>query len=431
MALGGGNFLTQNKVLPGSYINFVSASSSNANISDRGYAAIACDMDWGKENEIFAVTAEEFMTDSMSIFGFAYTSDKLKGMRDIFINANTVYFYRLNKGVQAECDLGKARYGGIRGNDISISVTENEGQYLVETSIDGTVADSQNVSDAADLQDNEFIVFNKEAVLTPTGKMNLSGGDNGQTSESAHQEFLDKLESISFNALGCLSDDETIKKLYAQYTQTMRDTYGVKFQTIIHDYDAGYEGVINVANDATDSEDEKFGLVWWVTGACAGCNINESLTNKLYDGEYGVFTEYKQSQLEEGIENGCFMLHKNGDDIRVLDDINSFTEFMDGKDKNFSENQVIRLLDQIGNDIAVMFNTYYLGKVQNNAAGRTAFWNDIVTYNRELLKLNVIEDFEADDVIVELGNDKKTVCVTNPVTPVCAMAKLYMTVIIY
>ena len=78
-----------------------------------------------------------------------------------------------------------------------------------------------------------------------------------------------------------------------------------------------------------------------------------------------------------------------------------------------------------------MFNTYYLGKVQNNNAGRTAFWNDIVTYNKELLKLNVIEDFEPDDVIVEMGNDKKTVSVTNPVIPVCAMAKLYMTVIVY
>lgn len=126
-----------------------------------------------------------------------------------------------------------------------------------------------------------------------------------------------------------------------------------------------------------------------------------------------------------------FYAAQNGDDIRVLDDINSFTEFKDGKDKNFGENQVIRLLDQIGNDIAVMFNTYYLGKVQNNNAGRTAFWNDIVTYNKELLKLNVIEDFEPDDVIVEMGNDKKTVSVTNPVIPVCAMAKLYMTVIVY
>ena len=52
MALGGGNFLTQNKVLPGSYINFVSAASSNANISDRGYAAVAVELGWGEEEKM-------------------------------------------------------------------------------------------------------------------------------------------------------------------------------------------------------------------------------------------------------------------------------------------------------------------------------------------------------------------------------------------
>ena len=103
MALGGGSFLTQNKVLPGSYINFVSAASSNANISDRGYAAVAVELGWGEEEKIFAVTANEFMTDSMKIFGYGYSDEKLKGIRDIFLNAATVYFYRLNKGEKAEC----------------------------------------------------------------------------------------------------------------------------------------------------------------------------------------------------------------------------------------------------------------------------------------------------------------------------------------
>lgn len=36
MALGGGTFLTQNKTLPGTYINFDSVASASAAISDRG-----------------------------------------------------------------------------------------------------------------------------------------------------------------------------------------------------------------------------------------------------------------------------------------------------------------------------------------------------------------------------------------------------------
>ncbi|MCJ7856454.1 phage tail sheath family protein [Lachnospiraceae bacterium NSJ-143] len=430
MALGGGNFLTQNKVLPGSYINFVSATSSNASISDRGYAAAACEMSWGKEGQIFAVTADEFMTESMSIFGYAYTDGRLKGIRDIFLNASTVYFYRLNNGTKASCDIASARYSGERGNDIVITIESGESGYIISTYLDGTCVDTQNVFNAGELADNDYVVFNKSAEMTLSAGMNLAGGTDGSTADSAHQKFLDSLESISINTLACLSDNEAVKKLYAQYTKTMRDTYGVKFQTVVHDYEAEYEGVINVDNCTADKGEEIYGLVWWTAGASAGCAINESLTNKLYDGEYSVNTAYKQSELEEGIKAGKLMFHRNGEDIRVLDDINSYTEFKDGKDRNFAENQVIRLLDQIGNDIAVMFNTYYLGKVQNNTAGRMAFWNDIVTYNRELEKLSVIEGFEADDVAVEIGNDKKTVSVTNPITPVCTMAKLYMTVIV-
>ena len=39
MALGGGTWLVQNKVLPGSYINFSSVAKASATLSDRGYAA--------------------------------------------------------------------------------------------------------------------------------------------------------------------------------------------------------------------------------------------------------------------------------------------------------------------------------------------------------------------------------------------------------
>lgn len=37
---GGGNFTSQNKVLPGSYINFVSAARAAASVSDRGIVAV-------------------------------------------------------------------------------------------------------------------------------------------------------------------------------------------------------------------------------------------------------------------------------------------------------------------------------------------------------------------------------------------------------
>ncbi|MFL8757240.1 phage tail sheath C-terminal domain-containing protein [Clostridioides sp. GD02376] len=42
--------------------------------------------------------------------------------------------------------------------------------------------------------------------------------------------------------------------------------------------------------------------------------------------------------------------------------------------------------------------------------------------------MRAIEDFKTDDVSVELGNDKKTVIVSDGVKVINAMSKLYMTV---
>lgn len=77
--------------------------------------------------------------------------------------------------------------------------------------------------------------------------------------------------------------------------------------------------------------------------------------------------------------------------------------------------------------MTLLFNTRYLGKVQNNDAGRTAFWNELITYNKELEQLQAIENFVSDDLLVEQGKDKKSVTVTNPVTPVCAMHTIVYT----
>ena len=94
----------------------------------------------------------------------------------------------------------------------------------------------------------------------------------------------------------------------------------------------------------------------------------------------------------------------------------------------FKDNQTVRVIDQIANDIAVLFNTKYLGVVPNDAAGRTSLWSDIVQHHEQLEKIRAIENFADSDVTVEQGNTKKSVVVTDAVTVVNAMSKLYMTV---
>ena len=114
MALGGGTFTAQNKVLPGAYINFVSLAAASATLSDRGIAAIGLELDWGASG-IQEITNADFQKNSLKLFGYAYDSDKLKGLRELFANIKTLYAYRLNDGgVKASCTYATAKYAGTR-----------------------------------------------------------------------------------------------------------------------------------------------------------------------------------------------------------------------------------------------------------------------------------------------------------------------------
>ena len=60
--------MQQNKKLPGTYINFASASRASASLSDRGIVAIPLLMDWGAADEVFEVSNEKFVNNSLKIF---------------------------------------------------------------------------------------------------------------------------------------------------------------------------------------------------------------------------------------------------------------------------------------------------------------------------------------------------------------------------
>ena len=434
MGLGGGLFVTQNKVLPGTYINFVSAARARATLSDRGIVAIPVSLNWGEEVTVFTVTNEEFRKDSLKVFGYTYESEEVKGIRELFANAKKVYFYRLNSGgIKASNTYATALYGGTRGNDLKIMIAPNvddSSKFDVTTMLGTKVLDIQTVSDGAGLKANAFVTFKAEATLENTSGIALTGGTNGTVDGEAEQSALNALESYSFNVLGCLSASSSVKSLYTEYTKRLRDEMGVKFQLVVYNQAADYEGVINVKNKVSDQGAEESSLVYWLSGAEADCAINKSCTNMTYDGEFTVVTNYKQSELEAAIRAGELTFHKVGDEVRVLDDINSLVSVTDEKGEDFKSNQTVRVLDQVGNDIALLFNNKYLGKIQNNKSGRVSFWSDIVAYDKELEKLQAIENFDSAEVVVELGNDKKSVMAVNPIQPVNCMTKLYMTVIV-
>ena len=440
MALGGGTWLVQNKVLPGSYINFSSIAKASATLSDRGYAAAPFALSWGPEGEVFAVTSGEFQKNSKAIFGYSYDHPKMLALREIFLHATTVYCYRLGQGaVKASNTYASAKYPGVRGNDISTVIAPNvddDTLWDVTTYLDGIAQDTQTVATAADLVGNTWVDFKKNATLEGSAGVPLTGGtDAANITGDSHQAFLDKIEAYAFNAMCCPAADPTIVKLYATYTQRMRDEVGSKFQLIAwKPSTVDYEGTIGVWNTATHPSIEdvdEHAVVYWATGAQAGVAVNKSLTNAKYDGELVLDTDYTQVELTAAIKAGKFIFHNVNGLTRVLEDINTLLTLSDTKGEVFQSNQTIRVCDQIANDIAVLFNERYVGVVPNDASGRSALWGDITHYMKQLEDIRAVENFDPDSVTCEQGDRKKAVLViVNGLNIINAMAQLYMSVII-
>lgn len=433
--LGGGTFTMQNKILNGAYINFVSAARANA-LAERGVVTMPLSLNWGIDSAVFEVTPEDIQKNSLAIFGYAYDAAEMKGLRDLFANGITkLLAYKLTSaGTKASNTFGTATCAGTRGNDLMVVISASvdvEDAWDVSLYLGTVKVDEQlAVASAADLADNAFIVWDDSASLATTAGTALTGGANGTVDGTAYQNYLNAIEGYAFNVMGVPTTDSTTKALIAAFTHRMRDNVGAKFQTVLYDYaTADYEGIISVMNAPADSDAGNADLVYWVAGAEAACAINRTLLNQPYTGEYTVNVAYTQSQLESAMTSGKFAFHNVNGTVRVLADINTLvSETADKAKAIFSENQTIRVIDQIATDIASIFNTKYLGNIPNDAAGRISLWNDIVKHHRSLEELRAIEEFDPEQVTISQGEAKNSVVVGDVITVVNAMAKLYMTV---
>ena len=439
--IGGGTFTVQNKILPGAYINFVSAGRA-AQLGSRGVVALPLELNWGPENKVFAVTAEDFNRTAIDVFGYDPTDVSLLLVREALKRAKTLLAYRVNSGGQkASATVGgmavTAKWGGTRGNDLKVAILTNADDATkvdVVTYLGTMEVDRQTVSAAsgsANLKDNNFVTFGEAETLTPASATALTGGSNGTVDGTAYSNFLNAIEVEAFNVIGYPGTDETIKALIAAFVKRLRYDNGIKIVGVLYQYDGDDIGLINVKNgvilaDGTTITGDK--AVAWVAGASAGAEVNESLTNVAYDGAVDVDIKYTKSQYEAAIQNGEFAFYADNGKARVLTDINSLVTFGDGVSEDWTSNRVVRVMDGWANDVARIFGERYIGTVTNSDTGRELFKADLVSLAMQYQAIDAISNFESADIVIQQGNGKRDVVVNCALQPNDSMEKLYMTV---
>ena len=442
MALGGGTFTVQNKVLPGSYINVVSTGNNVSTMGERGVVALPIALHWGNPGELITVTSEEFAKDSLKIFGYAYNAPELESIREVFKHAQKVHIYNLadDGGKAASVTLGDltatAKKVGIRGNAMKIVLQQNiDDTTMGDVSIymGDILVFSQTVQRASELDENEWVSWSfppmaggddlgETSLIERTAGKTFTGGADGTTTPTSHQNVLNAFESRNFNILVCPNAEWV--NLYVAYTKRMREEMGVKFQTLVPaNVSADYEGVVQMVAEQANG-------IYWVAGALAGCAENASCTNKSYDGELTINTKYTRVELEGLIKNGVFAFHDVEGDTRVLIDINSLVTYTTEKNESFSGNQVVRVADGCSMDAARIFNNQFLGKIQNDASGRVSLWNAILTNRRERETVRAIDLYDSGLLKVTPGEKRNSVVVTEEIVPISSMEKVYLTTVI-
>lgn len=437
--MAAGTWTTFNKVRPGIYINFKSEPQPLGTAGDRGIVSLPLALSWGPAKQVIAVDAGANTSD---VLGYSLADPQLLLVREALKRASRLLLYRLNTGTAATGTDGgnltiTAKYGGVRGNDISVVIAANidtPTNYDVTTFVAGDVMDEQiNVPSIEQLQDNEWVTFSGIGALATSAGIPLTGGADGTVTNGDYTDYLAAIEIHDFNTLAYTGTDSTLKGIFTSFVKRLREDEGKKVQVALENYPtADYEGVISVKNGVVLADGTVLPAAQataWVAGATAGAAVNRSLTYDAYDGAVDVSPRYTNAQIIAALRAGEFIFTQSNGRAVVEQDINSLTSFTPQKGQAFSKNRVIRVLDGINNDFVRIFSDFYVGKVNNNAEGRNLLKGECINYLSALQDIEAIQDFDSQDITVSLVQGQSdSVYIEAYIRPVDSIEKIYVTV---
>lgn len=435
--MAGGTWIAQNKLRPGPYINFKSKKRAIGSIGERGIVSLPLSLSWGPAKQIVPLEAG---VDTSRLLGYAITAPEMLLVREAMKRAKTILLYRLNAGTKATATVTPltvtAKYGGLRGNDIALTVATNiddNAKFDVKTFVSGVEVDAQTVATIDQLQANDWVTFNGTGAPAATAGVPLTGGSDGTVAAQDYADYLTAIEVENFHTIGLTSTDSTVKDVFVSFAKRQREDEGKTIQVVVENYPtADYEGVISVKNGVVLSDGTTLTAaqaVSWVAGATAGANPNESLTYTAYEGAVDATPKYTNSQIEEAIRKGEFLFSPSDGSAIVETDINTFTSFSPDKNQSFSKNQVIRVLDGIANDYYRIFSKNYIGKVPNNDDGRNLLKSECINITNQYQNIAAVQNFDPQtDIQVLPGQDVDAVVINQWIQPVSAVEKLYFTI---
>ncbi len=484
--MAGGTWRTQNKVRPGVYIN-VKGDGKPVLTTSLGRLLMFQNkpLGWGK-NGIIELTAT---SDFIALTGHKNTDEVLAPVHEALKNAETVLLLNdFTGGAKATNTKSgvytvTAKYAGEQGNNINVSFVPNpavgnaDTQDVTVTTIFGTKqvdqvkitlpkADTDSITKAGLTKEEQLEIHNDYVDITfgdpakvtselaakgeyplytaifngltqSATNVTLTGGTSG--TNNVTNDIHDYLENEYYAVATTAGWEESsnIHKLLAEEIKLLRENVGIKVRAVIPNTTNvayNYEGVSTVLNGYVLNDGTVITpniATARFAGMSASATPDQALTYTQLDDAVEAKPKLNNDKTIEALNAGQIVFTTlAGSRVVIEQDINSLTKYTSEKSKDFSKNRIIRTLDEICTNTTQTFETSFLGKVSNNEAGRNVFKANRIGYLTDLQNKNMIRDFENSDLTLSQGDEKDAVLMELYVTPVDAMEKLYVNLIV-
>lgn len=485
--MAGGTWRIQNKVRPGVYIN-VKGDGKPVLTTPLGRLLMFQNkpLGWGKKGIIELTATSDFT----ALTGHKNTDEVLAPVYEALKDAKTVLLLNDFDGGAKSTSTKEgvytinAKYEGEQGNNISVSFAPSplgdsaKTQDITVTTLFGTkqvdqvkitlpLANKEAIT-AAELTDekqlevhNDYVditfgtnpadvtkelkgngeyplytaIFN--GLTQAAANVSLAGGSNG--TNKVVDDMNDYLENEFYAVATTAGWDESsnIHKLLVEEIKLLRENVGIKVRGVVPNATGvvyNYEGVSTVLNGYVLNDGTVITpniATARFAGMSASATPDQALTYTQLDDAAEAKPKLNNDKTIEALNAGQIVFTtRSGERVVIEQDINSLTKFTSIKPKDFSKNRIIRTLDEICTNTTQTFETSFLGKVSNNEAGRNVFKANRIGYLTGLQNQNMIRDFENSDLTLSQGDEKDAVLMELYVTPVDAMEKLYVNLIV-
>ena len=485
--MAGGTWRIQNKVRPGVYIN-VKGDGKPVLTTPLGRLLMFQNkpLGWGKKGIIELTATSDFT----ALTGHKNTDKVLAPVYEALKDAETVLLLNDFDGgakstsTKAGVYTINAKYEGEQGNNISVSFAPSplgdsaKTQDITVTTLFGTkqvdqakitlpLANKEAIT-AAELTDEKQLEVHNDYVDITFGtnpadvtkelkgngeyplytaifngltqnaaNVSLTGGSNG--TNKVVDDMNDYLEN-EFYAVATTAgweESSNIHKLLVEEIKLLRENVGIKVRGVVPNATGvvyNYEGVSTVLNGYVLNDGTVITpniAAARFAGMSASATPDQALTYTQLDDAAEARPKLNNDKTIEALNAGQIVFTtRAGNRVVIEQDINSLTKFTSTKPKDFSKNRIIRTLDEICTNTTQTFETSFLGKVSNNEAGRNVFKANRIGYLTGLQNQNMIRDFENSDLTLSQGDEKDAVLMELYVTPVDAMEKLYVNLIV-